>query len=1569
VLEQQKQASQISPGTEKRTQLEGIRQKVFMDRYSLKDPSGQPLEFYPEQLWARVARGIAAVETTEEKQAHWEKRFYEALVDFQFVPGGRILAGAGSGHQVTFYNCMPPDQEVLTEDGYRPISEIKIGDLVVTHRNRLRPVVHKFERETEEPLYIIRPKKMGYDDLRVTGDHKVYIIRSEWVNKHKSRDGLHLQHEPDWIPAKEIKPGDYVAVAYNGEECPPNIISLQDYIPEYETQDGKLFKATTRGYHGYVSDWGTHYKIHDRLVLDGELCYLFGRWLGDGCVTHRTGTDIPSGIKIVFSLDEKNEAKEVARIIEAKFGIEGSIKLSSTERWYDLWVNSMPIGEFFKAFLGCYSYGKRLPDQLMHLPAELTLELLRGLFSADGYVSDNKLGIVLSNRTLAVQIHQLLLRMGYLFSVRENTHRLGRVPAYRVQATANECAPLFERFFGVQAPEHSVDLKYYFEYDSLKWVRIDEIAVEDYSGIVLDIEVEEDHSFISAGIVVSNCYVIPSPEDSRQGILDNLKVMTEIMARGGGVGINLSTLRPRGSYIKTVNGTASGPCSWAQLYSVATGDVIQQGGSRRGALMIMLDDTHPDIEEFITVKRTAGKIEHANLSVCISDKFMEAVKEDADWDLIWQGEVKKTIRARSLWDLICKSAWESAEPGMVFMDRYNKLSNTWYYENIRCVNPCVTGDTLVSTEHGYTSARDLRVGMKVRTPSGLKPIEKMYNNGLQRIYRVNFSDGGYLEGTADHKLKVVRGKKYQWVPIAELTESDKVLVVANETFGPRQSLPTEAMEYIAKRNLNAANFYDRKLGLTVGTVLGDGTLRELQSRNSHFYQCIVAFGTHEDGWYDTFTNLMTDMNIHTHRTLAEKEFVGEGGVAVKHASVRLECYKLATLLVRIGMIPNIKAPQKTIPAAFMCMEKEFLAGILDGLFSTDGSVLMKQDNPMLRFHTSSYELAQQVRLILLQFGIHGRIYRATRDEDIVYDGRSMYGTGEKYDILIMNEGIARFYAEIGLSHPEKAARLKEIAEDWHCIGGTWTASVVSVQDTEREEEVYDLYEPDTLTWVTNGYCSLDCGEQGLPPWGVCNLGALNLSAFVKDGQMDWERLAETSKIAMRFLDNVIDANEYFIEENKQAQLGTRRTGLGTMGLADALIKMKVAYGSEASVPLIERIYTIIRDASYDASSDIAAEKGSFPHFDREKYLQGQFIKHLPKAIQKKIKEQGIRNAVLLTQAPTGTTSLLAGVSSGIEPVYDFAMVRRDRTGEHILYHPLLQAWRDEHPNEPTPHYFVASNDLSPEEHVRVQATIQRYTDSSISKTVNAPNNHTVEDVQRLYRLAYEMGCKGITYYRDGSRDAVLTRVEDEKKAAAQQEPKMEPVVSIQQGIKARPAVVQGYTRQVSAPEGKVNVTINSDEHGPLEVFVNVGKAGSDIAALAEALGRLISLNLRVLSPLSQTDRAKEIADQLRGIGGSRSVGFGMQQVRSLPDAVARALEMHMEALGAEQEKAGSRDNPGETANKTLSNGSGVQAEDAMPLLSMSHLSVTGNLCPKCGCNTLVNEEGCRKCYSCGHSEC
>ncbi len=677
-----------------------------------------------------------------------------------------------------------------------------------------------------------------------------------------------------------------------------------------------------------------------------------------------------------------------------------------------------------------------------------------------------------------------------------------------------------------------------------------------------------------------NCYVIPSPEDSRGGILDNLKIMTEIMARGGGVGINLSTLRPRGSYIRTVNGTASGPCSWAQLYSVATGDVIQQGGSRRGALMLMLDDNHPDIEEFITVKRRPGMIEHANLSVCVSDAFMRAVAADDDWQLVWDGKVHKTLRARDLWNLICESAWASAEPGVVFIDRYQSLSNTWYYETIRCVNPC--------------------------------------------------------------------------------------------------------------------------------------------------------------------------------------------------------------------------------------------------------------------------------------------------------------------------------------------------------------------------------------------------GEQGLPPWGVCNLGALNLAAFVHDGSFDYDGLAEHARVAIRFLDNVIDANDYFIEENRIAQLGTRRTGLGTMGLADALLALQVRYGSEESLAVIERIYRTIRDAAYDMSCDIAAEKGPFPNFDAEKYLKGAFIQRLPEPIKAKIRQHGIRNAVILTQAPTGTTSLLAGVSSGIEPVYDFAMLRRDRTGEHVLYHPLYQQWHDAHPGEPTPDWFVKAADLTPEEHVRVQALIQQYTDASISKTVNAPNNHTVEQVDTLYRLAYELGCKGVTYYRDGSRDAVLMHLDKKETTDTPSTTSPEAAPSAPADVpqlRPRPHVLTGATYRAPTPVGTAFVTINSAPNGDIcEVFITVGRAGSDVSADAEALGRLISLAFRIPSALSTRSVAEAVIDQLAGIGGSNSLGFGNARVRSLADAVAKVLAEHVGLAGAYptalQLSIGS--GPATPAEHSVANGNG---HASMPVRT------TGDFCPACGQIALVYEEGCRKCYVCGFSSC
>jgi ribonucleoside-diphosphate reductase alpha chain len=522
-----------------------------------------------------------------------------------------------------------------------------------------------------------------------------------------------------------------------------------------------------------------------------------------------------------------------------------------------------------------------------------------------------------------------------------------------------------------------------------------------------------------------------------------------------------------------------------------------------------------------------------------------------------------------------------------------------------------------------------------------------------------------------------------------------------------------------------------------------------------------------------------------------------------------------------------------------------------------------------------------------------------------------------------------------------------------------------------------------------------CGEEGLPNWGVCNLTSINLAALVNEkGEMDYVRLAEVAKIGVRFQDDIIDADFYVFDQIKEVQLhGERRIGLGTMGLGDALIKMRLRYGSEESLAVIDKIYRTVRDAAYESSVDLAKEKGAFPKINKTKHLEAYFIKKLPETIRKKMKRYGVRNSMILQQAPTGSTSLMAGVSSGIEPVYEFEFIRRDRLGEHILRHPLYEAWFQgftaEHGKEPSkaerPEYFVSANDLSPEDHVRVQAAIQQYVDASISKTVNAPKTHTVDDVKRLYTLAYELGCKGIAYMREGSREGVLTRKEEEPK---KEEIKQVATPMMSAEVKPRPAVVHGSTYQVETPMGQAYITINTNGgEQPLEMFVNVGKAGSDVTAMAEALGRLISLVLRVASPISPMERAHRVASELIGIGGARSLGFGENRVRSLPDAVAKVIDRHFGFFAKHRVDAPIAATPPANGHTANANGNGhtpavvatpapnVEPADkpmtvpATQMLLTERRMVTVDLCPSCGEGSLVFEESCKKCYSCGYSEC
>jgi ribonucleoside-diphosphate reductase alpha chain len=743
---------------------------------------------------------------------------------------------------------------------------------------------------------------------------------------------------------------------------------------------------------------------------------------------------------------------------------------------------------------------------------------------------------------------------------------------------------------------------------------------------------------VDAEVTYYNCYVIPietkvrraqragelndgidfldSGCDSREAIFDTIGLMVDIMSRGGGVGINWSVLRPKGGYLKRVNGTSSGPVGWMDVASKAVGEV-EQGGSRRGAAMFMLDDWHPDLLTFIDAKRDMSRILNANVSVAVSDQFMDAVLLDEHWtfhfpdtshpayNAEWDGDLGKwygkgypVIRtdagpARAIWRKLAEAAHASGEPGVVFLDRYNKVSTA---------------------------------------------------NGIERLISVN-----------------------------------------------------------------------------------------------------------------------------------------------------------------------------------------------------------------------------------------------------------------------------------------------------------------------------------------------PCGEQGLGPYSVCNLGAMNLDAYVGSAnewgeqRFNWPAFKRDVRTAIQFLDRVVDLNYYFLPENEKVQKRLRRVGLSVMGLADALIRLGIRYGSKDAIEFTETVFREMKQEAVLESVTLAAKYGFAPAYE-DWMVDRPYIANLPDGIKSQVGEFGLRNLFLLTQAPTGTTSILAGVNSGIEPLFDLGYVRKDRTGEHFVRPAVLdKVWPE---GTARPEAVVTANEVTVEQHIAMQAAVQRYVDSSVSKTINAPNSQTVEEVEKAYTLAYESGLKGLAYYRDGSRNVqVLNRdkeISEVNKMAADliienALLKME-VESLKPKPKPRPGVLHGRTRKVQSKHGSVYVTVNRDDEGePVEVFFAAGKSGEETMLMAEAMGRLASLALRKGATLGG------VANQLEGIGGKTKIAFQ----KSLPHAIGEALSaenreheeverMVDEMMDVEMEIDGEVYRP-EQVSITINNTIKPLLQPEPQAATMSQRP-SGPPCPDCTA-PIVYEEGCQKCHECGWSAC
>jgi ribonucleoside-diphosphate reductase alpha chain len=462
-----------------------------------------------------------------------------------------------------------------------------------------------------------------------------------------------------------------------------------------------------------------------------------------------------------------------------------------------------------------------------------------------------------------------------------------------------------------------------------------------------------------------------------------------------------------------------------------------------------------------------------------------------------------------------------------------------------------------------------------------------------------------------------------------------------------------------------------------------------------------------------------------------------------------------------------------------------------------------------------------------------------------------------------------------------------------------------------------------------------CGEQPLLPYESCNLGSINLGTMVKDGEITWDRLNEVIRLAVHFLDNVIEVNNYPLPQIDEMTRSNRKIGLGVMGWADMLILLGIPYNSKEATALGEKIMKFINDEGHAASQELAKLRGAFPNFKGSTYDRPG--------------KGEIRNATVTTIAPTGTISIIANASSGVEPLFAVSYVRQvmdknilvevnpifekiakergfyseelmQRIAQHGTIHDMTEIPED------VRRVFVTAHDITPEVHIEMQAAFQKYTDNAVSKTVNFPNDATIEDVEKVYRLAYTTNCKGVTIYRDGSRDeqVLSTGGKKEEKAEA-------PVVEEKHPIKRdRPKALKGWTYQMQTGCGPLYITINEDSNGLFELFTTMGKAGGCAASQSEAIGRMVSLAWR------SGVQARQVVKQLLGISCHCPAGFGDNKVLSCADAVAKAIQSLMTDRGMS--------------------------------LDVEQRVAERGACPECG-GVVEHEGGCAVCRVCGYSEC
>ncbi len=1121
-------------------------------------------------------------------------------------------------------------------------------------------------------------------------------------------------------------------------------------------------------------------------------------------------------------------------------------------------------------------------------------------------------------------------------------------------------------------------------------------------------------------VSLSNCFVIgnESDSDSYGGILKLDQEIVQLEKRRGGVGLDLSFIRPTGSPVKNSAITSTGVVPFMERYSNTTKEVAQDG--RRGALMESISIRHPEAEHFIDAKLEEGKVTGANISVKLHDDFMEAAmsgdkylqKFPIDSD---NPTHTNEVDAQRLWKKIIHNAWKSAEPGILFWDTIIKESIPDCYKEFGfktvSTNPCVTSDSWIMTINGPRQVKDLIDTEFTALVNNDTFLSKrgFFHTGDKPIYEIETNGGVKIKATNNHKFKRVikygRNKKeYDWTELKDLKIGDYLNLNENKniTFDSLYS---------------GYNGHDKEIGWLIGSLIGDGTL--------------INETAYLRYWGDNRTDMKKIAVNYIKKSLPFNETFGTGDDS--NSIITIKSNSLGRIANSLSLFNG-----KNIGPEIERQSSDFYCGLISGIFDADGTVT---DNIVkgitVRLSSSNIINLEAIQRMLLRLGIVSTIVKNRRKEGkrLFPDGHGNlkeYEVKSSHELIISKENIAVFNERIGFTDKNKQNKLdNSLSKLTRGLYKEYFIDKIKSIKLIGIEDVYDCTIEDIHEFDCNGVTVHNCGEIPLCPNDSCRLLAINLfgyvvNPFTKDAYFDFELFKSDVVKAQRYMDDIIDLeiekvnkiiakiksdpeNEFvkmyeltLWKKIKEKTQQGRRTGLGVTGEGDMLASLGYIYGTDKATDFSENVHRILKINAYKSSVIMAKERGAFPIYNKELEKNNPFINRIlddDYELSVDMDVFGRRNIALLTIAPTGSVSILTQTTSGIEPAFLPVYMRRrkinpqekdvsidfvDNEGiawtEYPVFHHKFELWlnvngydidkiKKMHKAELdeivklSPYYKATSNDVDWVKKVEMQGRLQKHVDHSISVTVNLPKDTTEETVAKVYETGWRSGCKGITVYRDGSRSGVLI-AESEKKDKVSTE-------LYENNAPKRPKRLKGDIYRFQNNSEKWIAVVGLLKGHPYEIFT--GKLENGLSNLPPSIKQCdVVQNIIEVEELNEEGeiikvKKKRYDIEYIDLDGEKHIHTGLNhafnpEFWNYAKLISGILRHGMPMIKV-YELVHSLNFKEDYIN-TWKNG----VERTIKKYIKDGEKAKGK-CPECGSEELEFKEGCLTCMSCGNSKC